>query len=789
MRSATRVAGVYGILVTGLLAVGNGQLSRDAIQENLLRSENRVPTSTKPALEPSASHAPLGEYVACLFSEPEKIDLHALSQASSASKTIDDSTAIELYAATVAAITQFSSQPGSNSKSVQDFLAMYSSKVSPEALAHQTPAAAYTLINNAAQSASQTIQQNKEFIVPRPPTVQEEEAAATAMMQAAIDSTTLLIQQSAAQKTTAISADLASTLYNQARTAIVLAANQKNVKSKALQDFLSKFSSYAGSVNLGGKSPDRARSMIGRAAVEAKNELLNLNEAILSPVLTAGETPSPADIQLIDQAANSVLQHVTAAASNVIESKSAKPFLAPEDVSCSMSILGWKETSDIFGRRVANSYIAIQVTVRNLNSKNEFLIHDIQIAIDTGLDQSQFGRFQAGRDKLLVRGVAQRGQSEDRRNLILHTLEAMGALAGSSSIAGSSDFKSGVAVFQGALIPGFSNIFPDHTVEQLNHINDLAFSASSTSKVLVPIQGSVPLVTFISERPVGQLPFAWCGYTKPPGLIRRPAMYCDETAVESPADSDSKSRTWDSLDFRKWKPLALETLEKRTFVVIGGVHIQELQALPKTTNLDCPTLPSGSLDLSQTQDGAFACSLSGTNLDRVSSIALEKGADRIVGKLKPAKDGNSATITLDIASLSDLSGIYSLFFVDKAGTETDSGESVVLSLQPIVTKLEEAAIDLSQANAKLTIDGKHFELLAKVVLVPDEASSSPVAGSIPNGLSATDKTAALSFVSKDLVAGKQYHLEYATKSDPAKLNPRKDLRIKPSKSSSGAGGN
>src|SRR5258708_594885 len=226
--------------------------------------------------------------------------------------------------------------------------------------------------------------------------------------------------------------------------------------------------------------------------------------------LSASAYPFPnalltAALDLQKQAANDV--------SEVIKKDNGRLFTPPEDISCSMAVMGWKETSDIFGRRVANRYVAIQVTLRNLNTKNEFLVHDVQVAVDTGIAGEEFGRFQAGRDKLLVRAVAERGKSNDRRNVILNSLTALGAIAGASSVtAGTTEFKDAVAIFQGSFITGFANIFPDHTVEQLNHINDLVFSASNTSKVLVPVQGSVPLVTFIAERPLEELPFPWSGH-------------------------------------------------------------------------------------------------------------------------------------------------------------------------------------------------------------------------------------------------------------------------------------
>jgi hypothetical protein len=133
-----------------------------------------------------------------------------------------------------------------------------------------------------------------------------------------------------------------------------------------------------------------------------------------------------------------------------------------------------------------------------------------------------------------VRSVAQRGQSEDRRNLVLNALTAVGAIAGSSAIAGSTDFKNGVAVFQGAFIPGFSTIFPDHTVEHLNHINDMVFSASNTSKVLVPIQGSVPLVTFTALSPLSNCRSPGCGtFLVPSGLASMTPIMTETPAIHT----------------------------------------------------------------------------------------------------------------------------------------------------------------------------------------------------------------------------------------------------------------
>jgi hypothetical protein len=88
-----------------------------------------------------------------------------------------------------------------------------------------------------------------------------------------------------------------------------------------------------------------------------------------------------------------------------------------------------------------------------------------------GLNRAQFGQFEAARDKLVVRDVAQRGQSENRRNLIINALQTVGAVAGGASTAvtqglsdtsEATDMASAVAIFQGPFITGVTNIFGPH---------------------------------------------------------------------------------------------------------------------------------------------------------------------------------------------------------------------------------------------------------------------------------------------------------------------------------------
>jgi hypothetical protein len=459
-------------------------------------------------------------------------------------------------------------------------------------------------------------------------------------------------------------------------------------------------------------------------------------------------------------------------------------FDRPPDVSCSFSVLQWKETSDNFGRRVANDYIAIQVTVRNLNKQTEFLIHDIQIAVDTGLNRAQFGRFEAARDKLIVRNVAQRGQSEDRRNLIINTLQAAGAVAGGASTAvtqglsGSPqavDLSSAVAIFQGPFITGVVNIFPDHTLENINHINDLAFSASATSKTVVPILGSIPLVTFLSEKPLEQLPFAHCGSTTKKGFFHigdstKDAKDSDNAGSinyafckidNDPATSDLASILQPAYymkaqPFRKWDPAAIEVLQRRVFVVIGGVHIQELPNNPQVTKVTCPTLADGTVDLSAVDaNGSIPCTLSGTQLNKAASIKLEQGTTVHTGTLKAASDGNSATIGFKATDFASAAGQYELFLTDSSGADLDTKQTLNFAVRkPDVTSVTYAPATLALVSTAAalvaTITGTNLDRIATVTL--NCCGTTAIKGTIRDTVKSGDKTMVVKFELADVTA-------------------------------------
>ena len=413
----------------------------------------------------------------------------------------------------------------------------------------------------------------------------------------------------------------------------------------------------------------------------------------------------------------------------------------PDDVSCSFSILPWRETNEVFGRMVANDYVAIEVNIRNLNKQNEFLVHDIQVAVDTGLNADSFGRFEAARDKLIVRGVAQRGESDDVRNRVMNILSTVGALAGGASgaltqtvqalsSADASWLSTSVAIFQGPLLSGANKIWPDHTITNVNNVSDLAFSASSTTKTVVPVQGAVPLVTFLAQKPLGQLPFVRCG--KDTKNVVQPSGPCS-LFVENAAAGAAFGKP---LDFKSWSPAALNILKHRTFVVVAGVHIQEVSPNAQANDISCPILTDLTIDLSaQDTSGDVSCTISGTNLGTVKSAKLEKLEQGTTisasATVTPAADGNSATLSFKASDFAGKSGTFEVFSVDSSSKETNLNLSLKFAVRPPV--VENASYNPATVSASadlvVTLQGSNLDRISNVYLIDKLGTLSAAAGS------------------------------------------------------------
>src|SRR5438128_2068350 len=189
----------------------------------------------------------------------------------------------------------------------------------------------------------------------------------------------------------------------------------------------------------------------------------------------------------------------SAAAPTVVGQKSAPS--QKESIRVYLSVMDPKNVSDIFGKRIGKRYVAIQITIANRNKDFQYLIHDVSLDLTKIYGKSDLkprGKYEPSSEhKTLVRGVGEKGEILDPRNLIVRLLTGAGTIAG--GITGVTTFGSSyapsVAAFNGPVLSAIRNAFPDMTVNQMNRLNDSAYA----SNTVVPKQSAKVMVAFLPQ--------------------------------------------------------------------------------------------------------------------------------------------------------------------------------------------------------------------------------------------------------------------------------------------------
>ena len=450
----------------------------------------------------------------------------------------------------------------------------------------------------------------------------------------------------------------------------------------------------------------------------------------------------------------------------------AGQFKRPLDIGCAMTIYSWKEASDNFGRRVADNFIAIQVTVRNLNPSLEFLLHDAELAADANM--SGLSRFQSSHERRVVRNVGQVGQITDPRNVAVRIMEGIGMVAGAATGFAPSGYALGYSVYTAGAIPAFKHVMPDMTQDQLNNISDLAFTSFSGSRIVVPKSGAVTFVTFILSAPLEQACWLQPNYD-----VRQDVSYgAPLNACPEPSGSEAgstnrknggKSDAWKTISYKNWNAIQQQAFIKHAYAVIAGVHIQEVHK-GAVTKLDCPVLKDGTADLSKTQNGTYSCAVTGTDLDSVGSVTLTQATSTITGKWVPAKDQNPPQAQFAVSDLDGLSGDYNFNLIYPSGESADSGQTLKFAVRtPKVSDAGFDTTDLSKAKNNtitMTIQGSDLDRIGSVKLSSSGGADYP--GTLGTGITSSDTSGTVTF-NAALLAGavnQPLSMSYTTKDKP-----------------------
>jgi hypothetical protein len=358
-----------------------------------------------------------------------------------------------------------------------------------------------------------------------------------------------------------------------------------------------------------------------------------------------------------------------------------------DQITCSQSLLGRNEAADIFGKRVANTYLVVQVDIRNLSDDFQFLLHDVRLVYQ---EQAV-----AGREKRLVRGVSEKGQALDVRNVALRTIQGSGSVLGGISTLSfaSIAFKDAVNIYQGPFAGAIQTIFPDFTLGQLNRLNDMAFGVQT---IVIPKRSSVAMVTFIPQQ-----------------------VFLDKN------DRKTFKTAW----YSPFQPGgSMLQLQKNLSVQIAGAHVEEVQkTTPTLTALVPPEVSAGDTNISFT--------LVGTNLDRVAKLRIGDAAKSATGTTAASLALPTTLVAHDPKLATTDKKDFSLSSLQPTSTTQSAGTAAGAAPTGSVdypVSLETILGETVQTTIKLTVKGA--------------ASGTPAAKNVPTVTGATVKSSTNAFL-------------------------------------------
>jgi hypothetical protein len=384
-----------------------------------------------------------------------------------------------------------------------------------------------------------------------------------------------------------------------------------------------------------------------------------------------------------------------------------------DNIVCSISLLSYREASDVFGKRIANQYGVVQVTIRNTDSAHEFLLHQVDFWFGDTL------QYYATRDRRIARGVAEKGQVVDPRNLTIRVLEGVGVVAGATTAIYSSSAQLASSIYSSNFIPAVRSIFPDLTVQQMAKLDDMGFSAGANTMV-IPKNGAISFVSFIpadsflipklsqyeqelgpndgkkealascnqfysdvrmgkNKRPPAetQVMHEQCTKLQTPG--RQPIVATLSAATVTKAKGQSTSRSWKTLGMRESKKnmgdydaAVVLLLQRDLQILVAGSHIQEVTNQPAMSSVSC-----GSMPVPLVVGSVVTCSITGTRLDQLTQARLINRLDSTQSVpsngLQTAKDDTThAQITFPACSFGSVSTDYLLEVTASTGTLQNS---------------------------------------------------------------------------------------------------------------------
>jgi hypothetical protein len=406
-------------------------------------------------------------------------------------------------------------------------------------------------------------------------------------------------------------------------------------------------------------------------------------------------------------------------------------FARPTDIGCAYQILSWNESRLLFGRSVANDFIGVQVTVRNLNGKEEFIVHNAMLSADTDI-HGAIGRYFEGADKISVEAYNNAGESLTARGIVGNSIAAASTLLSVlQPIVSVDNFNNVAASFSGGVVPGWKTLSPDHQKEQLLLIANSGFSATYTTKTVVGKSGAATFYTWFPAKPflegwwvqdcaqsIATVGDPTAGSASPPQVgvdLQRARNACQSQGVAG----------WKTIPYQKWSSISDQLFRDLSLAVVAGIHVQEdSKNKSSVTDVKCPNNSQGELDLSKASaDGTISCDVAGDNLDKVAKLRLEN-ASNAVDPIRPeanvtvSGDNTTGKAAFKVSDLASASGnVYNVYAVGKDGTETSTGQTIHLDSKTVtLSAIKPDTIGLGNRPSKVELTGYHLNNLTSICL-------------------------------------------------------------------------
>ncbi|SPE44251.1 exported hypothetical protein [Candidatus Sulfotelmatobacter sp. SbA7] len=382
------------------------------------------------------------------------------------------------------------------------------------------------------------------------------------------------------------------------------------------------------------------------------------------------------------------------------------PVNGNQTLYCSQALLDYEQAKQIFGKGVADRYIVVQVTIRNLSDNYEYILQDVRVGTTEAVVASI--------DRKLVRGLAEKTEQFSARAIAIRlTLAGATMLTGIAGIVGNSALTSAANLTAGPASSGLQTAIPDLTKAELNRISDLAFSASQT---VIPKHSSVPLVAFLSSK-----------------------IFADH--------------------FKKFDQTCLMKFQENLIVEVAGAHVEEVnESKPAITALVPPALDLTDLSKSKTS----TIYLVGTGLDGVTALHLtvpqSAGAAAAAKAIPPYKlRPVPPATTLDAAKneivvnstdgLTD--GKYSVALDTAAKTGISTAVVLDVFTEPTVSDVSDANNDLKSFSRSNFKNDVQIALVGTTVDSITEVHLSPPLGTAGKTLDYQVKNAKFTFPATD----------------------------------------